>query len=702
MGAFAGNLEGTTPGAGVAGIIDDAYYTGNDVLNGLGGGTLQNADITKGTEAQFQDPGFFTTFNFSGVWSIDPDINSGFPFLTDNSPVDGIGGEADTYFSIANSDWSSAATWSTEGCGGSEASDPPPSNVAVVICNGTTVSVSDDVSNSVSVLVQDIATLSVENEGRLTISSGGFLTVESSSTFGVLTGGIAEIEGGATIENDGSIVIASGGYFYNISASNPEITMLRVLGGDAGWRYLSAPVSVTLESFLAPIWTQGVTGGNTTFGRTNIFEWPINQSGRERTEWDEITNLTTETVTAGKGYLVYVYESDLDGSNSGPKTLSVTGTEFSTTSTVITNITVDGWTLLGNPFATSVDFTEFRDTQTSGTITDAVYVWDPASDSDKPQEDFVVGDWKSFSDGTGDLTDGLISPFQAFFVQNAGTSTGVNLAFNNNVKSSMPGNTVEMFKETEQKRVRLELAGEGFKTSVWVRFSGAGSHSEFVDGDAWQLASMSAEYAVLAVQKTDRSLFDIGHFTPDDGQRIPLIAEATRRGEYTIRVTNIEGFDHSRIFLKDRDYNETIQLREGTEYRFQIDTVTEKAPADPFAILEQPIQKFSKEGITRFEIVLNSEEGFSHENPAEVSLKQNYPNPFNPTTQIRYELPQQENVRLTVYDMAGRQVAMLVNQSMNAGAHTVTFDASNLSSGVYVYRLQAGSTVLSRKLTVIK
>ena len=88
--------------------------------------------------------------------------------------------------------------------------------------------------------------------------------------------------------------------------------------------------------------------------------------------------------------------------------------------------------------------------------------------------------------------------------------------------------------------------------------------------------------------------------------------------------------------------------------------------------------------------------------PDAVALNQNYPNPFNPTTQIRYELPQQSDVRITVYDMVGRQVATLVNETVQAGTHTVNFDASNLSSGVYLYRLQAGSTTLSRKLTVIK
>jgi hypothetical protein len=88
--------------------------------------------------------------------------------------------------------------------------------------------------------------------------------------------------------------------------------------------------------------------------------------------------------------------------------------------------------------------------------------------------------------------------------------------------------------------------------------------------------------------------------------------------------------------------------------------------------------------------------------PVEFSLDQNYPNPFNPTTSIRYELAESIQVTLTVYDMNGRVVATLVDKQQNAGAYTVVFDATKLASGVYVYRLQAGSHVFTQKLTLIK
>jgi hypothetical protein len=83
-------------------------------------------------------------------------------------------------------------------------------------------------------------------------------------------------------------------------------------------------------------------------------------------------------------------------------------------------------------------------------------------------------------------------------------------------------------------------------------------------------------------------------------------------------------------------------------------------------------------------------------------LEQNYPNPFNPTTNITYVLPKAENVSLKVYDVLGREVATLVNEVKPAGAYTVPFNASNLASGVYFYKLQAGSFVQTKKMMLVK
>ena len=88
--------------------------------------------------------------------------------------------------------------------------------------------------------------------------------------------------------------------------------------------------------------------------------------------------------------------------------------------------------------------------------------------------------------------------------------------------------------------------------------------------------------------------------------------------------------------------------------------------------------------------------------PTSYTLNQNYPNPFNPSTKINFTLPTQNNVKLTVYDITGKEVKELVNGELSAGEHTVDFNAANLASGTYIYRIQAGSFVESKKMVLLK
>src|SRR5574338_445907 len=89
--------------------------------------------------------------------------------------------------------------------------------------------------------------------------------------------------------------------------------------------------------------------------------------------------------------------------------------------------------------------------------------------------------------------------------------------------------------------------------------------------------------------------------------------------------------------------------------------------------------------------------------PAQFFLDQNFPNPFNPSTQIKFGITEASNVDLRIYDALGREVAVLVNNEyLSAGSYNTKFNASNLASGIYVYRLTAGANTISRKMQLLK
>ena len=89
-------------------------------------------------------------------------------------------------------------------------------------------------------------------------------------------------------------------------------------------------------------------------------------------------------------------------------------------------------------------------------------------------------------------------------------------------------------------------------------------------------------------------------------------------------------------------------------------------------------------------------------NPSTIRLEQNYPNPFNPITKITYSIPQLSHIILNVYDVLGNEISSLVNEEKSVGSYEIEFDATELTSGIYFYKLQTGSFVESKKMILLK
>ena len=101
-------------------------------------------------------------------------------------------------------------------------------------------------------------------------------------------------------------------------------------------------------------------------------------------------------------------------------------------------------------------------------------------------------------------------------------------------------------------------------------------------------------------------------------------------------------------------------------------------------------------------IILDVEGLAGAEEPGEFDLRQNYPNPFNPLTRIELRIRNSDFLVLKIYDLLGREVAVLINEMKDAGTYTVDFDGSALASGVYIYRMTSGSFIQTRRMILLR
>lgn len=537
-----------------------------------------------------------------------------------------------------------------------------------------------------------------EVPNNITITSGTVTLNEARTLTGELL-----IESGATLVTNGNFNLANGGVLSNNGTVTGDINFLNELTGTEGFRLLSSPAVDSYSDFLSAIWTQGATtGADTDSGDPNVFTWNTTSDS-----WTGLTDLSGN-ITAGTGFLVNVFaDDDYDGADdSWPKTLSVTGTENAVDASPSLNSDASGFTLVGNPFATTIDFDNVSTTD----LTNVIYIWDPNDESGDGGKngETVSGSWKTYTKGgSGDVTDGLITAFQGFFVENAASGTP-DITFGSASKST-GGSFYGKTTNENRSVVRLELGNSTLKNSMWLSFSEEGSASERVMGDALELEPLSDDYAQLATKKAG-ILFDIAHLPVQETEyTLPLSIEATKAGSYTLTATKLELSDE--ITLTFHDYELGVEEVITEEFSYQIDVAAAKNASAPVMDRIQKgeftLQATSSTSSDRYAISVKPNETTSNEStiavPSEVKLAQNYPNPFNPSTTISFTLPEAMNVTVKVFDVLGREVSTLAaNKAFSAGTTNLTWDASGLNSGMYIYRLEANGVTMTRTMTLIK
>lgn len=475
-----------------------------------------------------------------------------------------------------------------------------------------------------------------------------------------------------------------------------------VYTGAEGMRMLASPIEqATYAQILEGRWTQGATGASVNHGSPNVFSWSNAGAG----SWLPVTDLNE---TAG-AFLVGIFEndalSDATASTSFPKTSFHSGRER-TGGTVALNPDDDGFTLVGNPFFSAISWGNI----TKSGVYPIVYVWD------------VNSGWLSFNGVSGSLTGGLIAPFQSFLVATMpGQAPSMTIgaaarATGGSFRGKTGGDNHHFI------AVEATDAATGSTNTTWIEFASdlsAGLHvgdtgerqnisegqsaGEGLDtghistsrdaGSALRLEPLNALHAEVYSLAPGGLPLDIQRLAyPLHALDIPLVAH-TSRAHATILLSagQLQLPEGWIVSLLDESSGTALELTQSNSIALTTDT-----QGDLSMLLRiQPGQTTSIDNETA-------------DIPLATELRQNWPNPFNPATTIGFtigtDLAQGSGipVELTLYDLTGRRVATLFSGTMGAGTYSVPFDASALSSGIYIYRLQAGSLTESRRMTLIK
>jgi hypothetical protein len=467
---------------------------------------------------------------------------------------------------------------------------------------------------------------------------------------------------------------------YNYPSGN--VTANLTFSGSQNWRFLSSPIqNATYGNLLNGLWTQGFTGSSyPSAGESNSNVRTLNGVS---SVFVSVSNLT-DTPAAGQGFAAGIYRDNVYGEEGTfPKVVSVSGTPNS--GDISPTLNPNGqFTLVGNPYPYPIAF----DLTTRSNLAPVIYVYDyvtpeTTADGDVLNEGASQGVYRSYNGSVGSLGNYRIAPFQGFLVY--ANEDNPSLTFTN---ASRSGSTTFRGKESQPIAFELEILGNGLYSSTWVQFADDATVN-FDSKDAMKWFPFSESFVNLQTISGEGIPLDINYFPiPTETQSIPLEIVSTTSGDFTLRTGSWNIPDMWSVIITDQQTGESWQIQANSQVTIPVDVGSTALSTHQLQLIVSPVPSTDVSGIVDM--------------PSKVSLHQNYPNPFNPVTNIRFELPVAADVRLEIFDVTGRKIATLSNGNYASGAHTVQFDATNIGSGVYVYRLQAGGEVMIGKMTLIK
>ncbi len=471
------------------------------------------------------------------------------------------------------------------------------------------------------------------------------------------------------------------------------------ISGMDGWRLLASPIqSATVDNLLGGYWTQGFTGSdNASATDSNVLTYDESVAGASSMGWTSVASQSS-VMQPGKGYGVYFWDDD-DPNDPGtqisfPRDLTLVGQENATPFDFSSSLSYtdtgspqnDGWSLLGNPFRQTFDW----DVGVTRSNLDAtIYVWD-----------HTTGNYRTWNGIAGTLTNGLVAPFQGFFVKANAASPSLSIA----ASSLTTGGTIYKGDE-ESHLIALNLVGATKSTQTFIALRTDAS----IGKDRWdsfQLTPLVDDYLLLYSASPEGYNLTVNvQPNPLPSQlAIPLHIAASSDQQVELRTTQLnlpEGFEAS---LYDSVQRTESPLREGSRLTFTI-----AADASTTAHVDNkpsPLQhtKNNASSTPRFQLLLReatSTDLFQSPTlPTTFQVQNNFPNPFSSSTTIRYGLPTAGEVLVEVFDVIGRNIERTVHTYQEAGWHNQQMPFEGYSTGVYFVRVSFdghGKTIVVNK-----
>jgi hypothetical protein len=515
--------------------------------------------------------------------------------------------------------------------------------------------------------------------------------------------------------------------------------------GVKGWRMITSPTLTTSADLLTGFISQGVPGSSYPEKQPN-FLW-FDETDTLTTNMSWRTSIFNNDIVRGRGYYFYVFDSlsgaycdtlprrmTSSGNTYFPGSFTYSGTNHPVTWTrrvggqahilpndttfYDTNIDDQGWNLMGNPTLSTLNWDASQGWSKTN-LDNTIYIWDPA-----------VNQFRVWNGINGTLANGLISPFQAFWIK----ANNPNPALSFTSDALTTGGTFYGGTSTKSQTVKtipsainLNLYSAGLESDILISFNENGK----IGADAWDayrlepLSNSSLEFFTLSSPSFIMPLV-INNLPSDSTEwiNLPLFACGQLYGQQLggIFTMNWElppdwPADWA-ISLNDHSAKKAISMRKEHTYSFSIANIKSSGintnlhdgvsvPVLPPSIINPVAIGSMLKGSTQlppFSLVI--EKGNSGDDPVyfapEATLLQNYPNPFSLHTTIRFSLPVPAHVTLNMFDIYGKLVDVVTDREFETGIYNLPWHNNYLKPGFYLLQMDADGVIKTIKMVIIK